>query len=171
MDFLRAGSPFPDDLFYRAHARDHFARRKFARILAESSGSHSNVQLAVHSLRAAVQEENRVAFWTSGSACRWRAVFGRWPETLGSMRTTSRPTRPSERCFAISRGRSAGRRTVQAGRMRFPECTQDMLPIIMLPVMRYSRTFVATCACEFSSALCALPSQSPRFWRYSGGSE
>ena len=54
VDFLCARCAVPDDIFHSAHARDHFARRKFLRVLAESSRSHPNVELAFHSLRVAL---------------------------------------------------------------------------------------------------------------------
>ncbi len=62
MDFLRARRALPHDIFYRAHARDYLTRRKFLRILAQSSRSHSDVELAFHSLRAALPQEDRVTW-------------------------------------------------------------------------------------------------------------
>ena len=60
VDFLCARRALAHDIFHRFDARDHFARRQFPRILAESAGSHSDVELAFHSLRAAVPKKDRV---------------------------------------------------------------------------------------------------------------
>ena len=47
VDFLCARRALSHDLFHRAHARHHFARRKSPRILAEPCRSHSDVDLAL----------------------------------------------------------------------------------------------------------------------------
>src|SRR4029077_8145828 len=60
VDFLCARYALPNDIFYRAHARDHFARRKFLRVLAESSCSDSDVESSFHSVRAALPQEDCV---------------------------------------------------------------------------------------------------------------
>ena len=54
----------PHDLFHRTHASDHFARRKFVRILAAACHSHWDVGLAVRLLRIAIPNQDRVT-----SAC------------------------------------------------------------------------------------------------------
>src|SRR5207244_5621191 len=60
VDLLRARCALPHDLFHRADAGNHSAWRKFFRILAEPRRTDCDVQFAVHSLRAAVPEKDRV---------------------------------------------------------------------------------------------------------------
>src|SRR4029077_1541528 len=80
LDFLCAGGALPDDIFHRAHARDYLTRRKFLRILAKSSRSYSDVELAFHSLRAALPQKDRVKRGRLGSACVSRAGCGVPPQ-------------------------------------------------------------------------------------------
>ena len=73
VDFLRARRALPDDIFHRAHARDHSARRKFVRILAEPCHSYCDVDLALrfsalcgferrsHVARSNIHESGRIS--------------------------------------------------------------------------------------------------------------
>ena len=60
VDFLRARRGSAHDLFYRAHARDHFARRTFLEYWPQLRHPHHHVDCAVRSLRAAIPEKDRL---------------------------------------------------------------------------------------------------------------
>src|SRR4029077_19417592 len=108
VDFLCAGGALPDDIFHRAHARDYLTRRKFLRILAESSCSYSDVELAFHSLRAALPQKDRVAaeIWGAHASrvlvavsrrnnlsSKYRRAAGAWGLGKAAMAGTPPPTR------------------------------------------------------------------------------
>ena len=60
VDFLCVRRALSHDIFHRAHARDHFARGQFPRILAEPCHSHCDVGLALRFLRIAISNQDRV---------------------------------------------------------------------------------------------------------------
>ena len=61
VDFLRPRRALPHDIFHRAHARDHFARRNASGILAEPCCPDGDVDLAVQFLCVAISEKNCVS--------------------------------------------------------------------------------------------------------------
>ena len=119
VDFLRARRALPHDIFHRAHARDHFARRNAPRILAEPCCPDGDVDLAVQFLRVAISEKNCVSaqvrsrcvavisFQRSAHCYRRRRGFGVtlvvWSENAGK--------EYFEGCAAIARRSWLARRT------------------------------------------------------------
>src|SRR5215510_10448563 len=84
MDLLCAGRAFSHDVFHCAHARDHSARRKFFRILAESSDPYHHVESAFQSVRPAVPEKARLIVRDPRVAAQTRfqqdRTFVIWPD-------------------------------------------------------------------------------------------